>query len=68
MLRGWHCLRHSFASICAVNGLRDSTIDKWLGHQTEAMRDRYRHLFPEATREEMDRLFSKAKAKTPAET
>lgn len=56
-LRGWHVLRHSFASICAMKGLREITIGKWMGHQTEAMRQRYRHLYPEATKQEMGRLF-----------
>jgi integrase len=56
-LRGWHVLRHSFASISAMKGLRESTISKWMGHETEAMRQRYRHLFPEVTKEEMSRLF-----------
>jgi integrase len=57
-LRGWHVLRHSFASICAMRGLRESTISKWMGHETEAMKQRYRHLFPEAMQEEMGRLFA----------
>jgi integrase len=57
VLRGWHVLRHSFASICAMKGLRESTISKWMGHETEAMKLRYRHLFPEVTKEEMSRLF-----------
>ncbi|MBN1908507.1 MAG: tyrosine-type recombinase/integrase, partial [Pirellulales bacterium] len=58
VLRGWHVLRHSFASICAMKGLRESTIGKWMGHETEAMKQRYRHLFPEVTKAEMGRLFA----------
>jgi integrase len=57
-LRGWHVLRHSFASICAMKGVRESTIDSWMGHQTEAMRHRYRHLFPDVRKAEMGRVFS----------
>ena len=57
VLRGWHVLRHSFASICAMKGLRDATISKWLGHTTENMKQRYRHLYPEATKQEMGQLF-----------
>ena len=57
VLRGWHVLRHSFASICAMKGLRESTISKWMGHETESMKQRYRHLFPEVTKAEMGRLF-----------
>jgi len=58
VLRGWHVFRHSFCSICAMKGLRESTISKWMGHETEAMKRRYRHLFPEVTREEMRQLFA----------
>jgi len=58
VLRGWHVLRHSFASICAMKGLRESTIDSWMGHQTEAMRHRYRHLFPDVRKAEMGKAFS----------
>ncbi len=55
-VRGFHVLRHSFASICAMHGIRQSIIDQWLGHQTEAMRNRYQHLFPEETRKAMESL------------
>ena len=39
--------RHSFASCLAANGYSQSLIDEWMGHQTAAMRRRYRHLFPD---------------------
>lgn len=55
-LRGYHVLRHSFASIAAMRDVSDSTIDGWLGHQTEEMRARYRHLFPAARRSAISRL------------
>ncbi len=58
VLRGWHVLRHSFASICAMKGVRETTISKWMGHQTEAMKHRYRHLFPDVTKAEMKKAFS----------
>ena len=58
VLRGWHVLRHSFASICAMKGVRETTISKWMGHETEAMKQRYRHLFPEVTKAEMKKAFS----------
>jgi integrase len=57
VIRGFHVLRHSFASICAMRGVPDSIIDAWLGHQTEEMRARYRHLFPEQTATAMASLF-----------
>jgi len=58
VVRGFHVLRHSFASICAMKGIHQSIIDSWLGHQTEEMRNRYRHLFPEETRRAMDSVLA----------
>jgi integrase len=43
---GFHTYRHSFASNLAALGVDQRMIDEWMGHQTEAMRKRYRHLFP----------------------
>ncbi len=47
---GFHTYRHSFASNLTANGVDQRIIDEWMGHQTEAMRKRYRHLFPKARR------------------
>jgi integrase len=60
VVRGFHVLRHSFASICAMRGVPENIIDSWLGHQTEEMRMRYRHLFPEQTEAAMAELFNGA--------
>lgn len=46
VMLGWHVLRHSFASNCAAKGIDQRIIDEWMGHQTEEMRRRYRHLIP----------------------
>ena len=43
---GFHTYRHSFASNLAAAGVDQRIIDGWMGHQTEAMREQYRHLFP----------------------
>jgi integrase len=45
VLKGWHVLRHSFASNCAAKGVDQRLIDSWLGHTTE-IRKRYLHLIP----------------------
>ena len=45
-LTGWHLLRHSFISNCAAAGVDQRLIDAWVGHTTEDMRRRYRHLIP----------------------
>jgi integrase len=47
---GFHTYRHSFASNLAAAGVDQRVIDELMGHTTEAMRKRYRHLFPEARR------------------
>lgn len=56
-LKGWHAFRHSFASNCAIKGVDPRMIDEWMGHQTEQMRRRYRHLFPEHQQQAIDAVF-----------
>jgi integrase len=53
---GFHTYRHSFASNLASAGVDQRIIDEFLGHQTEAMRKRYRHLFPKDRRSAIERL------------
>ena len=57
-IRGWHCLRHSFCSNCAAAGVEQRVINSWVGHQTEEMVRRYRHLFPHHEKEAIDSVFS----------
>jgi integrase len=47
---GFHTYRHSFASNLAARGIDQRIIDEFMGHTTEAMRKRYRHLFPSSRR------------------
>ncbi len=54
---GWHMFRHSFISNCASKGIDQRMIDEWVGHTCEAMRRRYRHLFPSSQQEAMKLLF-----------
>lgn len=56
-LRGWHVFRHSFASNCAAKAIDQRLIDAWLGHTTEEMRRRYRHLFPDQQRQAIQLVF-----------
>lgn len=53
---GLHMFRHSLASNLAAKGTPQQTIDAILGHQTEAMRQRYRRLFPNNVNEALNRL------------
>lgn len=57
VLPGWHCLRHSFISNCASKGIDQRMIDEWVGHTTEEMRRRYRHLFPSTQRDALNSVF-----------
>ncbi len=47
VLRGWHIFRHSFCSNCAAKRVDQRIINAWVGHQTEDMVRRYRHLIPD---------------------
>ena len=58
VIPGWHCFRHSFISNCAMKGVDQRIIDTWVGHQTEEMRRRYRHLFPDTEQAAMKSVFS----------
>lgn len=55
----WHTFRHSFASNCAARGVDERLIDGWLGHCTEAMRRRYRHLLPDHQSQAIRDVFPK---------
>jgi integrase len=59
-LPGWHVFRHSFASNCAARAIDQRMIDEWMGHQTEEMRRRYRHFFPDQKRRAIDSVFQSA--------
>ena len=56
-VRGWHCFRHSFCSNCALKGIDQRIIDSFVGHTTEAMSRRYRHLFPSSQRDAIQLVF-----------
>jgi integrase len=59
VLKGWHVLRHSFCSNCARRGVPDAIIDAWMGHRgDEAIKKRYRHLFPSDKQSFMEKLFN----------
>lgn len=56
-LRGWHVFRHSFCSNCAAKGIDQRLINAWVGHQTEEMVKRYRHLIPNQERSAIQSVF-----------
>lgn len=57
VLRGWHVLRHSFITNCAAKGVDQRLIDDWVGHTTEEMRKRYRHLVPSVEKKAIRAVF-----------
>jgi integrase len=61
-LRGWHAFRHSFCSNCAAKGIDQRIIDEWVGHLSEEMVRRYRHLLPDQQRRAIDTVFGSADA------
>ena len=57
VLKGWHVLRHSFITACVMKGIDQRMIDLWVGHTTEAMRQRYTHLIPSTARTALASVF-----------
>ncbi|QDU10907.1 tyrosine-type recombinase/integrase [Gimesia aquarii] len=57
VIRGWHCLRHSFISNLASHSVDQRLIDEFVGHTTEEMRRRYLHLFPDVKRAAITNVF-----------
>jgi len=56
-LRGWHVFRHSFCSNCAARGIDQRVINAWVGHQSEEMVQRYRHLLPRQSKDAIELVF-----------
>jgi integrase len=68
VLRGWHVFRHSFCSNCAAAGIDQRLIDAWVGHTTEEMRRRYRHLLPNQERQAIQTVFDPTAPSSPTNT
>ena len=65
-IRGWHLFRHSFISNCAARGIDQRIIDTWSGHQTDEMRRRYTHLFPDIQQDAIRLVFGQTTKTTPS--
>ena len=57
VLHGWHTFRHSLASNMASAGVDQRIINEILGHRTEEMERRYRHLLPGKQENALSALF-----------
>jgi integrase len=60
VLHGWHTFRHSLASNMASAGVDQRFINQMLGHHTEEMERRYRHLLPNKQADALQGLFQTA--------
>ena len=63
VLHGWHTFRHSLASNMASAGVDQRVINGILGHHTEEMERRYRHLLPRKQADALQGLFQTEPAK-----
>lgn len=59
IVKGWHIFRHAFVALCASRGVDQPLIDEWVGHTTEEMRRRYRHLYPSVQRRTIAGIFQR---------
>lgn len=57
VLHGWHTFRHSLASNMASSGADQRIINEILGHSTDEMERRYRHLLPQKQEHALNSLF-----------
>lgn len=57
-LRGWHVFRHSFCSNCAAKGIDQRIINAWVGHLSDDMVRRYRHLLPDQQQSAIQAVFA----------
>lgn len=57
VLHGWHTFRHSLASNMASAGTDQRVINEMLGHHTEEMERRYRHLLPRTQEHALSGLY-----------
>lgn len=57
-IKGFHVFRHSFASALAIRGVDQRVIDALMGHGTEEMAKRYRHIAQHVRQSAVDDLLS----------
>ncbi len=56
LMNGWHCLRHSFISICVAKGLTWEQIRGWVGHVSPETTKLYTHFNLTDSKERMESL------------
>jgi site-specific recombinase XerD len=66
VLRGFHVFRHSFVSNLACANTDQRVIDEFVGHQTDALRKRYRHLFPKTKQDAIEAALGQPSSLPPS--
>ena len=56
LMNGWHCLRHSFISICVAKGLTWEQIRGWVGHVSPETTRLYTHFNLTDSKQRMESL------------
>jgi integrase len=56
LMSGWHCLRHSFISICVSKALTWEQIAEWVGHVSRRTTRLYTHFDLRDSRERIESL------------
>lgn len=57
VMKGYHCLRHSFVSACVADGVDPRQLMAWVGHMNEGTHRRYVHFAPAAEAVSLRRVF-----------
>ena len=56
LMSGWHCLRHSFISICVARGIDWPQIAEWVGHVSPKTTKLYTHFNTAESKKRMESL------------
>lgn len=56
LMSGWHCLRHSFVSLCVAKGVDWPQIAEWVGHVSPGTTKLYTHFNTAESRKRMESL------------
>ena len=56
LMNGWHCLRHSFISICVAKGLTWEQIAEWVGHVSPKTTRLYTHFYIQDSKRRIESL------------
>ena len=55
-MSGWHCLRHSFISLCVAKNTEWAQIAEWVGHVNQRTTTLYTHFNTAESKKRMESL------------